>query len=391
MRLFDVITVPPIWLIALWKSRGIATACRRDRALWSMWAIWAVDFTIGVPDVRRVIDGLTGVRSFTNLPVHILSLCAVAVFFEFVREATAATPGRLARLRWVLLAVSVLGLTALFAAMPRPDGDADLLTANADQPLTQAYWAIFLGYISFACATGVRLCWLYGRHALPGPSRTSMMIVGLANLAGFVYVVQRLTYLTAHALGWQVLGSAAAVAATQSLLALCVLLLAVGMSWPALAERLRRHRAWRQVRAICPLWTLLKAATPENVLPLPRELQRDPDLVLYRYIIEIRDSSLVLDEYLSPADRAAAERVLAATVAAGADREAAVEAVLLLLALRARLAGAVPSGTERTLTIGEQELSGEIDWFRRVAAMSRTKPVERALRNLQSSGRRLSP
>ncbi|MFJ9454389.1 MAB_1171c family putative transporter [Kitasatospora sp. NPDC101447] len=390
MRLFDLIVVPPISLIALWKARGLASADRRDRVLWAMWAMFAVSFVIGVPAVRRVIDEAVGVRSVTNLLVHILALCAVTAFFEFVREATEA-PGRLSPLRWAFLAGSTLGLTGLFAAMPRPDGEADLLTANVGQPLTDAYWAVFLGYISIGCVIGTRLCWQYGRHAMPGSSRTFMTLVGLAKLAGLLYVVQRSVYLLLGTLGWRNLDPALAVATTQVLLAACVLLMITGMTWPSLSELIRRRRAWRQVRAIRPLWNMVKAATPETVLPLPRKLRSEPDLVLYRYVIEIHDGVLALDRHLSPSDRDEAERMLSATMPSGTDLDAAVEAVLLSVALQANLVGAAPRGTGSALTLGSKELTDEIDWCRKVAAKVRSERVTCAARSLRPAGDRLCP
>ncbi|MGF1425075.1 MAB_1171c family putative transporter [Kitasatospora sp. LaBMicrA B282] len=382
MRPFDMVVVPLVWLITLWRARGLRTASRHSRALWAMWALWAVSFTIGVPAVRKVIDDLVGIASFANLPVAILSLCAATALFEFLREVTGSAPGRLARARWALLAGSAIGLTITFLALKRPDDNADLLTADANSPLAGMYWAIFLAYVSGAVVGAGRMVLRYGRHASSGPLRTSMRILGASCSFGLLYAAHRLVYVVANEVGWRGLNSSAVAATSQVLLACTLLLFVGGMSWPSLAEQALRHRARRDARAIRPLWELLRSATPEVVLVLPAELRRDPRLVVYRYVIEVRDCILALDGHLPPRRRAAAVELLSGAGLAGAELEAAVEAALLRFAVRAELTGAPPQIAEQTAVAGRADFGAEVDWFRQVAAMTRRSAVTSTVRTL---------
>ncbi|MCX4745397.1 hypothetical protein OG455_07650 [Kitasatospora sp. NBC_01287] len=335
-----------------------------------------------MPDVRRMIDNLVGMPSFANLPVAILSLCAATAFFEFLREVTGSTPGRLARARWPLLAASAIGLTITFLVLKRPEDDADLLTADVNAPLAGVYWTIFLTYVSGAIGGCARLVLRYGRHASPGPLRTSMRFLSGTCGFGLLYVVHRLAYVVANELGWRGLNSSAVVATSQVLLTCALLLFVLGMTWPSLAEQARRYRARRDARTIRPLWELLRSATPEVVLALPAELQRDPGLVVYRYVIEVRDSILALDGHLPPRRRAAAVELLTKAGLAGEELAVAVEAALLCFAVRAELTGAPPQNAEQTQVVGMADFGAEIAWFRRVAAMTHEPAVASAVRTL---------
>ncbi|WTS97622.1 hypothetical protein OG904_31935 [Streptomyces sp. NBC_00096] len=214
MRLFDFVVVPPLWLFVCFKAPGLRSAPRQDRVMWTMWMIWAVAFGIGVPAVRRVIDAAVGLPSFTNLPVHMLSLCAMGALFEFIREATGTRGHRRAALRWILLGLAQAGLVVAFFASPLPDGETDLVTVTRSPTIT-VYWLIFLGYILYGVTSAIRLCWRYGRHASPGPSRTSMQLLGLACCSGLLYVVHRLVNLVAAFGGRELPGGTGVVASRR--------------------------------------------------------------------------------------------------------------------------------------------------------------------------------
>ncbi|MBT2528509.1 hypothetical protein J7E91_24615 [Streptomyces sp. ISL-99] len=366
MRLFDLVVVPPLWLFVLWKAPGLRAAPRQDRLMWTMWLLWAVTFTMGVPALRRVIDAAVGLASFTNLPVHMLSLCAMGALFAFIREATGAREHPRAWLRWILLGLAEAGLVAAFSATPLPDGESDLLTATRS-PMITVYWMIFLGYVGYGVASAIRLCWRYGRQASPGPPRTSMQLLGLASCFGLVYVVHRLAYLAVAAAGWTGNGTPGVAGTTQVLLACTLLLLVASVLWPSLAEQARRLRLRRQTRAVRSLWQLLTAATPDVILPLPGGLRRDDELVLYRYVIEIRDSALALSRHVSAEHRATARTAVADAGLADDDLDAAAEAALLLFAVRAERTGLPPRLAEHALVQESGDLDAEAAWLGKVA------------------------
>ncbi|MER8182009.1 MAB_1171c family putative transporter [Kitasatospora sp. NPDC094015] len=375
MRPFDLVVLPPILLITLWKARALPGAPRRERALWGVWACWTASVIMGVPAVRRVIDGAVGVQSFTNVPVHVASLAAVTCLVEFTREVTGARNRRATAITLGVLGAAAAGLLAAFAAMPHPDGDTDLLTAGASSPSALAYWAILLVYVSFGLVSTTQLCWRYAPLAAPGPSRTSLRLMQAASMGGLLYVLHRLVFLTSRAAGCHLFDSSAVAGTTQVLLAFTLVLLVLSILWPTLAERRQRLRDRRNARRVEPLWRLLQQATPEVVLPLPEELRRDPRLLLYRRIIEIRDSALALDGHLTEADRTAAEARLTALGVAGKDLAPAVEAVLLRTAVAAELERRPAGAGERTLVQDGMDLTAEVRWFVRVAVASRSAAV----------------
>lgn len=377
MRLFDFVVIPPLWLFVCLKAPGLRSAPRQDRVMWSMWMMWAVAFTIGVPAVRRVIDAAVGLPSFTNLPVHILSLCAMGALFEFIHEATGAAGRRRARPRWTLLGLAEAGLVAAFFASPLPDGETDLVTVTRSPAIT-VYWLIFLGYILYGVTSAILLCWRYGRHASPGPTRTSMRLLGVACGFGLVYVVHRLAHLVAAFGGRELPGSTGVVVITQILLACTLLLLVASVCWPFLAEGAKRVRLRRQVKAIRPLWQLLTESTPEVVLPLPGDLRKDAELVRYRYVIEIRDSVLALSGHVSDHQRETVRRALADAELGDVERDATAEAAVLLYAARAERAGEAPLFAERAMVQEGCDLDTEAEWLRKVASVLGSPTTEAA-------------
>lgn len=378
MRIFDLVVVPPLWLFVCWKASGLRSAPRQDRLMWLMWALWALAFTLGVPAVRRVVDAAVGVPSFTNLPVHMLSLCAMGALFEFIREATGARGHRLSGLRWVLLGLAEAGLICTFAASPLPDGETDLVTVTGS-PMITAYWMIFLGYILYGVLSAIRLCWRYGRHAAPGPTRTAMRLLGLASSFGVLYVAHRLAHLVAALTGRSLTGAPGVVVTTQVLLACTLLLLVASVSWPFFAGCATRARLRRQVRAIRPLWRLLTESTPEVVLPLPEGLHKDIDMVRYRCVIEIRDSALALSGHVSREQLEAVRRALAESGLGGAELDATAEAAVLLYAARAERAGEPPRFPEQAVVREGGDLDTDAAWLRKVAAAVRSSAAEGAV------------
>ncbi|MFE9564205.1 MAB_1171c family putative transporter [Streptomyces sp. NPDC006487] len=380
MRLFDIVVVPPLWLFALWKLPHLKSASRRDRVLWTMWMLWAVLFTIGVPAVRTVLDAAVGMEGFAKLPVHMLGLCAMTAFVEFIREATGARRNSKAWLRWVLLGLAEAGLVTAFFASPLPEGDADLVT-RTDLPQMQVYWAIFLAYIGHGVVRKIHLCWRYGRQASPGPSRTSMNLLGLASCFGLLYVVHRLVYLVAAVAG--ATSTAGFFATSQTLLACTLVLFLASMAYPSLAGAAKRHRLRKDRRVLRPLWELLTAVTPEVVLPLPEVLSRDHEFVRYRYVIEIRDAALAVSGHVRPEQEARVQEELTGTGLAGSALDAASEAALVLFAVESERAGAAPSAAEHPLLREGPDIDAEMAWMRRVAAAMSTPAVEAAVGRLR--------
>ncbi|MER6359487.1 MAB_1171c family putative transporter [Kitasatospora sp. NPDC001527] len=374
--------------MTLFGLRGLRTAPRRNRVLWTAWACWAMSTTLGAPAVRRAVDALLGIAGVTNLLVHLVGLTTTACVVEFVREMTGQARGRVSRLIVAVLAVASFALTAAFVMMPRPDGDTDPLTYGEGSPAGYLYWAVLTGDLVIGLAADARLCWVYGKQAAPGPVRTSLWLMRVALLLGTAYLTHRFVCLSASQFGWRSLRPAAAGGTTQVLMALALALFALSVIWPSLAGYRQKRAAARQADRIAPLWRLLQAATPEVVLPLPEELRRNnPRLRLYRYVIEIRDSVLALEGHLGEAHPGAAEDRLRAGRIAGDQLAPAVEAVLLRYALAAELEGRErPPGGRAEPGEEQLDLDAEIRWFERVAAAIELPAVVAAARELGAPG-----
>ncbi|WP_190218501.1 MAB_1171c family putative transporter [Streptomyces griseosporeus] len=383
MRPYELVMLPPMWLLTLYGVGRWRSAPRRNRVLSTMWLCWTLAVTLGTPAVRRVVDAVLGVASVTNLLVHLLGLTATAAVLEFIREVTGQARGRVSRWNLAGLAAGAATLAVAFAVMPRPDGEVDLLTYSQDSTAGYVYWTVQTGYSAIGLLVSAWVCWTHGRYAVPGPARISLRLMRVAIAADAVYLLHRFTYVTARHLRWPVPDSAVVTGTTQALLGLSWLLFALAVIWPALAEHRLRRAAARQADGIAPLWRMLQTGAPGVVLPLPDELRRNhPRLRLYRYVVEIQDGVLHLERHLDASHPPAAEAELRA---AGVDETLlapAVEAVLLRYALEAELAGRREVPGDRPKGPGAPDLDAEIRWLTQVAAAMEAPAVAAAARRL---------
>ncbi|MFE2145171.1 MAB_1171c family putative transporter [Streptomyces sp. NPDC059456] len=378
VRAVDVALLCPTVTGTVLMARGALTGGRRERSLWGALFLVTGAVAVGVPGIRRCIENLLGVASVANVLVHLLSLGAAACLIEFIHGTTTADDRRGLSAPVRGLAVACPALVLVFALMPRPDGEEDLLTQTSTG-WSLAYWGIvtlYLGWGLLACAV---MCFRYMSHAASGALRTSLRLIGAGSLFGLAYEAHRVVYLLGHtaAPGW--FAGTAVVATTQVLLASSMLLLVLGVAWPGLAERVRVRRVRTRIRRIRPLWLALREAVPEVMLPLPAALARDADVLLYRYVIEIRDGTLALGAFAGEPAREAARTLLTAQGLSGAALEAAVEAAALRYAARQTVPGGASSGAARPPGAGPagDDLDAEVAWLELVAEAYATPRVRR--------------
>ncbi|MEU6164483.1 MAB_1171c family putative transporter [Streptomyces tanashiensis] len=384
MRPYELITLPLLWLLSAYGLARWQAAPRRSRVLTVMWGTWTLAVTLGTPAVRRVTDALIGIASITNLLVHVVGLVGTAAVIEFVREITGRARGRVSPLNMYVLAAQSFILAVVFALMPRPDGEVDLLTYGQKSVAGFAYWTLLTSFTAFGVAVAARVCWAHGKQVAPGPARTVMWLLKSAFLADAVYLVHRLVYVTAQQLGWRVPQSAVVVTVTQALLGLTWVLFGLAVFWPGFAEFRYKRAVVVQQKRIMPLWRLLQAATPGVVLPLPDELRRgNPRLRLYRYVIEIQDGILALEAHLNSGHQARAEAALRQVGVDEAHIAPAAEAALLRYASQASLDMRDPAPGRRLQVRRESDaLDAEIAWFARVSAALDRPEVLRTARDL---------
>jgi len=110
---------------------------------------------------------------------------------------------------------------------------------------------------------------------------------------------------------------------------------------PAAAVSASRYcRTWVAWVRLRPLWTLLVKAAPDVKLPVPPGTRFSARYQLHRRVIEIRDAELALRPFR---DSAAVHQAADAACRAGLpqdERDAAIEAVMIVTALDARRRGA---------------------------------------------------
>ncbi|WP_432137910.1 MAB_1171c family putative transporter [Streptomyces sp. bgisy154] len=337
IRPFEAVLLVPMWSLTAYTARrclrgGAGPESRPSRTLAAVVALVTLSVTVGVPAVRRVIDGATGVQSVTNLVGHLLGMSAITCLTAFVRQMSAPADVVTTRGRrpgeWLPLPVAAAALGTAFFLAPRPDGEQHLLTA-ASSPAHVAYWSVFLGYVTWGVTAIGVMCLRHRRQAPPGPLRTSLTLIGAGAATAAGYALHRWAYLALRGFGGPLFDDAVVVPTTQVLLTVTLLLSGTGFAWPALAERRRSRADRRALRRLEPLWRLLTGAVPEVVLPLPAPLRAEPALLLYRYTIEISDALLALDRFRDPGVEATARERLAALGFTGARLAAATEAVAL--------------------------------------------------------------
>jgi hypothetical protein len=218
------------------------------------------------------------------------------------------------------------------------------------------------------------MCLRHHKQAPPGPLRTSLGLIGAGAATAVVYAVHRCAHLALRDSGLWFFTDSVVVPTTQLLLAGSLLLGSAGIAWPTLAARRRVLADRRRLRRLAPLWRMLGEAVPEVVLPLPDQLRAEPELVLYRYAIEISDAMLALDPFRSPATGRAARELLAAHGFTGPRLAAATEAVVLHCAI-ARAAHRQPAapaaGVPEPFRDGPAAEGDPMEWLELLAVYCR--------------------
>ncbi|MFE4998855.1 MAB_1171c family putative transporter [Streptomyces mirabilis] len=372
IRPYEVVLLVPMWSLTVHtahralRSRAVPESAP-SRLLAGLVALFTLAVTVGVPAVRRVIDTVTGVQSITVLLSHLLGMSAITCLTGFVRQMSAtanAAPSR-RPLNWLPLPAAAAAMCAAFFLAARPNGESDFLTTGHSAAHT-AYWAVYLGYVIWGVAAVGVMCLRHHKQAPPGPLRISLNLIGAGAATGIVYVLHRCAHLALRNSGIPLFEDAVVVPTTQVLLSGSLLLSSAGIAWPALASTWRARADRRRLRRLEPLWRMLGDAVPEVVLPLPAQLRAEPELVLYRYTIEISDAILALDPFRSAAVETAARKQLSAHGFTGPRLAAATEAVVLRCAIaRASLTqpATQPTGNPEPSSDGIRHSGDPLEWL----------------------------
>ncbi|NJP64800.1 MAB_1171c family putative transporter [Streptomyces spiramenti] len=352
-----------LWISATWRMAKDHRPGRSRALSWAFSGL-AVMMTLRLP-LGGVLDRATGIEDLSYLLKHLFGgVLAAAAVSAFLREV--AGPGQARRSRGVtwyaLPASTAVAMAALFFAKLQPYRTSVIYQDTAAHLALLGYTVIFLGYLSYVLIAGMRVCWRWGRASGNGVLGWGLRLVGIGLAAGVGYAVVRVAVLTAQLVGEGILPRNQEDVLATGLLLAALLLIISGTSLPLLDKA----GAWRRNRLallrLRPLWRELTDAVPAVRLhslrhPVVERLDpRCPGERLYRRTMEIRDASLVLNDYASPCIRRSAYAHVTAAGLIGTQAETAAEACRLASARAACLRGDIgqpqpnePSGGGRDL------------------------------------------
>ncbi|MEU8147848.1 MAB_1171c family putative transporter [Nonomuraea sp. NPDC048901] len=314
-------------------------------------------------DIQPRLDTLTHINGLGRWLVFSFTIASMCAFWITVTYLTSPAggraPGVTAKILWAAAGIAVMGVLLFGSGVP-DDAGAGFLVVHGDNPLIVGSYLAFLAYISAGLFGTLRRTWRYVRYVHQPYVRLGLRLVAAGDAGGLLYV----GYLSATALtsyfGLPTPPGASTHAVTYLGLACTTLIVAgptIGVWGPRLATPLRSVAQRRALRRLRPLWTALTTAMPE--------LRRDPPSVgdsagyqLYRYVIEIRDSLLVLESYTGgPFHDGMTPALHAQTVVQALHTFAATKRTAAAPGLSPASAGDVKPAVTREATSGDPVLS----------------------------------
>jgi hypothetical protein len=328
-------------------------------------------------------------RLLSNATTMIAAFAILALLITITYPLDQARPKL--RRRLAALAVSVAGLTAMFAlASPLPETLGDFGDLYRQRPALIIYIAIYIAFLGAALTELLVLAVRYARLARRRVFlRAGLLLMAAGGVLGLIYLAEKLVYVITQIANLpppfastddrcSSLTSPPQCAFSITLPIAAVLLAAVGATLPLRGEALtspwRRHQQARTFQALTPLWQALRDAFPQ--ITLPEGPHRDLAFRLYRRVIEIDDGKLLLRPWLDPAVTDVATRAAMASGLRGDDLRATVEATEIAAALDAHAYGApaitpLPAPAPSDVT----DLPGEAAWLAAVATAFRSSPL----------------
>lgn len=376
-RIVETLALASLWVAALFRLPGLRQGPRK-RAVALMFLTVALALTFSAPAVAMGLDRATHVWNIATLLKDLLALAfstMVAILVAVV-TATGDTDVTSLQRRWTVLGSGAsLALIGAFLVLHRPTEVDDFLTAYADRPAGGAYWAIVIGYLTFAL---VWLMILVGRHAgrpdIVRATRVGLWISFAGIVVALFYATQRAGYVIQRLAHHDWLGLAGHVEVSRTLMALALLLIALGFSVPAIAAMRRAVGYYVANLRLYGLWRTLTSPVPAVLLDPPRRRLVDaalslraPDFALHRRVIEIRDAMLRLACY-APAEVFVPD---GGETGRRSDPRAEAEQVAAWLrqALTAQASGMEPAQRAHpSLTYGGSEVASEARWLRGLSA-----------------------
>jgi hypothetical protein len=359
----------------------------RPAGTWAMGALlasFALAFASYAPLFQNAVEAVVPhvARLVSNCASVAAAASVLAVSFQVNLEPAEAR--RRIRLRLVLLAASVLGMTVLFTV--------EQMTHRSPQ-VYALYLLLFIAYLSFAIIDFLRQALRQSKSTRRSSVRFGLRLAAAGCVFALVYTAYKVVVLISLGLGFHLIPDHAECSTLVSSPcvfsvtspALAVLLICLGLTLPAVVYPISqaRRRRWetRSLAALGPLWTDLTAAMPEIVLPAAdpdEDAANDSDFLLQRRVIEISDGILALRPYRSRKVQEAAQEAVDGDTERGA---AFVEATIIKAALESLRSGSQPDETAEpsaasALSRGG-DLRAETEWLLAVADAYAQGPIAR--------------
>jgi len=364
------------------------------RSFWFGLLALALSLTTLLPPVYLGIDRLVGIPNLARLLAHCLMVIAawsIHMFLFYLNYPDAqARPGR--RREGLLLGLTIALLIGLFGLADVEEESLEFTSRYANTPFIAEYRLVLLGYLGWVLANAARLSWRYAGISAGRPSlHLGLRLVATGASVGLGYCAHGALYLAARRfdLGYP-FGDGELV--SDSLLALCLVLILIGSTMPAWGARLGipalhgwavRYRACRR---LFPLWRDLCRANPGIALVPPSGsiadalAPRGTGFRLYRRVVEIRDAQLALRPHFDPRAAAHAATLCRERGITGEEAEAVSEAARLASALRAKERGVVFNDFDSApRTPGWPDVHREATFLGRVAHHYVHSPIVRTV------------
>lgn len=278
-----------------------------------------------VPHVARLLSNCASLAAATAV---------LAVSFQLNLEPGEAQ--RRIRLRIILLAASVFGMTILFAYEQ---------VAHRSPQVYALYLLLYISYLGFAVVDFLAQAIRQSKSTRRSSIRIGLRVAAMGCGFALIYTMYKLTRLVDLGLDLHLIDDrpeCSSLTTTPCVFsvtspALAVLLICLGLTLPAVVYPVSqaRRRRWemQSFEALGPLWQDLSVAMPEIVLSstdITDNASNDSDFLLQRRVIEISDGILALRAYRSRRVQETAQGVFGPGTEKGA---ATVEAAVVKTAL----------------------------------------------------------
>lgn len=321
-----------------------------------------VEAGIGVPALAQFIQHVCVLTSAYWLQVFCLHL---------TRRPEEVSP--LVRRRAITLAVALAGLGTFYVLGPLRSSLIFIPSLAGDHPWVPHYLSMYGGYLGLAMLDTFWMSRL-ASHVPRRFLRIGLRLLGAGSICGLLYVIHRLGYSFARAIGitlpWNENG---ALGPSLWLVTLAIVFLMTGVMAPPLGARWEARRAAAQLR---PLWSAVTDVAPELVFH-GRRCDR-----LRMQITEIRDVLIgPLHAYLDPQVLQHAQHRAEQDGLTEEDARAVAEAAVIAVALEAKRSGLPALTTTPVVISSDNDLDDATEGERliRVAKAFTESPLVSAI------------